>query len=176
MRRKKVSGTADYIIPIGVIGLGALVLYKMGIFSGTATGTGANNGVAEAQTVQSWTTAYNQSVQSTPQQLSDTQLNSMILEMLQDANSNTSIFAGSSYQEDIVTQMSNLGNITDLNRLGMLWGVRAVPTSQFNLCNTLDIDCTKIDLGAFLKVTLTADQLAEVNQDLAGNGISYTFS
>ena len=176
MARRKVSGTADYIFPIGLLGIVAFVLYKMGIFGGTATGTGSNNAATAANTTATWTAAYNSSVQSTPQSLPDTTLNSMVTEMLSDANSNSSIFSGSSYQEDIVTQMSNLDNITDLYRLGMLWGTRAVPTSDFNLCNTLDIDCAQLDLGAFLKVTLSADQLSQVNQDLQGNGINYSFT
>jgi hypothetical protein len=173
---KKVSGAADYILPLGLIGVAVFVLYKMGIFNGTFTGTGGNNAATAANTTATWTSAFNTSAQSVPQSLPDTTLNSMVTEMLADANSNTSIFSGSTYQADIVTQMSNLDNITDLYRLGMLWGTRAVPTSDFNLCNTLDIDCAQLDLGAFLKVTLTADQLAQVNQDLAGNGINYTFT
>ena len=40
MRRKKVSGTADYIIPLAVVGLGVFVLYKMGLIGGNSGGGG----------------------------------------------------------------------------------------------------------------------------------------
>jgi hypothetical protein len=173
---KKVGSTADYIIPIGLLALAGLVLWKLGIFNGTATGTGANNKLNNDTTAASaaadWATAGGAAAQT----ISDTQINSMIGAIMSDIGSNTSIFSGSSYQNDVVNQMSNLGSMADLMRMYMLWGTRAVPTQEFNLCNTLDIDCSTVDLGTALHVTLTPAQLATVNQDLAGNGINYVFN
>jgi hypothetical protein len=176
MGHRKVSGAADYIIPIGIVGIAAFALYKFGLFSGGGSGTGGNNAAQSGNVATAAQQAFTQSSTTIPQSIPDTQLNSMIGIMLNDASENTSIFSGSSYQEDIVNQVSLLNNITDLYRLISLWGTRAVPTSQFTLCNTLDLDCSTLDFGTFLKVTLTADQLSEVNNDLAGNGINYSFS
>lgn len=176
MARRKIAGPADYIIPLGLIGIAAFALYKMGLFSGGGSGTGGNNTTQTANVQSAADKAFAQSAASVPQSIPDTQLNSMIGIMLNDATENTSIFSGSSYQEDIVNQMSELNNITDLLRLIDLWGTRAVPTTEFTLCNLIDIDCSKLDFGTFLKVTLSSDQLNEVNQDLSGNGIDYQFT
>lgn len=41
MARKKISGTADYIVPLAVVGLGIFALYKLGIIgSGSGSGGG----------------------------------------------------------------------------------------------------------------------------------------
>jgi hypothetical protein len=40
---KKMSGTADYIIPLAVVGLGVFVLYKLG-FIGNSSGSGSGGG------------------------------------------------------------------------------------------------------------------------------------
>lgn len=173
---KKVSGFADYVLPIGILGLAAFALWKLGIFNGTATGTGANNKLNNATTNTTATADWTSAGGAASQTLSDTEINSLIGAIVADIGANTSIFSGSSYQQDIVNQMSELGSLADLYRMYMLWGTRAVPTQEFNLCNTLDIDCSTVDLGTALHVTLTPAQLATVNQDLAGNGINYVFN
>jgi hypothetical protein len=38
MAKRKVSGAADYIIPVGVVALGVWGLYKLGIFGGSGSG------------------------------------------------------------------------------------------------------------------------------------------
>jgi hypothetical protein len=38
MGRKKISGFADYIIPLGVVGLGVFVLYKLGFLGNSGSG------------------------------------------------------------------------------------------------------------------------------------------
>jgi hypothetical protein len=43
---RRVSGTADYIIPLGVIGLGVFALYKLGLIGSGATG-GPASGLAQ---------------------------------------------------------------------------------------------------------------------------------
>jgi hypothetical protein len=40
MPKRKISGAADYIIPLGVLGLGVLILYKLGVFGGSSSGPG----------------------------------------------------------------------------------------------------------------------------------------
>lgn len=176
MAKRKVSGFSDYIIPLGVVGAIVFALYKMGIFNGTATGTGANNKLNNDTTAATAAADFATAGGASAQTISDTQINSMIGAIMSDISANTSIFSGSSYQNDIVDQMSNIGSLADLMRMYQLWGTRAVPTQEFNLCNTLDIDCSTVDLGTALHVTLTPAQLATVNQDLQGNGVNYVFN
>jgi hypothetical protein len=173
---KKMSGAADYIVPVGLIGLAAFVLYKMGIFSGTATGTGSNSATTTATTTSVNNAAYTQSAATVAQSVPDTTLNAMIQTMFSDYLSSTSIFAGSSYGDDIVSQMGNLGNITDLYRLIQLFGTRAMPASGVNLCNTIDLDCPQVDFGTFIHNALSASQITDLNNLIQANGINYTFS
>lgn len=172
---KKVGSAAEYIIPIGLLGLVAFALYKSGILTGTFTGTGGNNQKTADTTTTVANAAYTASSQTTPQSIPDTTLNSMINSMWSDWYSSTSIFAGSSYGDDIVSQMSQLTNITDVYRIIQLFGTRAMPPNGFNLCNAIDVDCPQVDFGTFLKTALSTSQLATVNSDLAGNGIDYQF-
>jgi hypothetical protein len=39
-KSRKMAGTADYIIPLGIIGLGVFVMYKLGLFSPSGAGSG----------------------------------------------------------------------------------------------------------------------------------------
>lgn len=169
------SGAADYIIPIGLIAIVGYALYKSGILTGTFTGTGGNNQKTTDVTTTAANAAYTASAQTTPQSIPDTTLNSMINSMFNDYLASTSIFAGSSYGDDIVSQMSQLVNITDVYRIIQLFGTRAMPAPGVNLCNTIDIDCPQVDFGTFLKQALSTSQLATLNSDLAGNGIDYQF-
>lgn len=173
---KRISGAAEYIVPIGLLGIAAFVLYKMGIFSGTATGTGSNSASALANTTSVTTAAYTQSAATVAQEVPDTTLNTMIQTMFSDYLSSTSIFAGSTYGDDIVTQMGNLANITDLYRLMQLFGTRSMPASGVNLCNTVDLDCPQVDFGTFIHNALSASQIADLNAMMADSGIDYTFS
>jgi hypothetical protein len=174
--RSKVSGAADYIIPLGFIGIAGFIAWKMGLFSGTITASGQTNSTAAANTAATTAAAFKASSQAIPQSLTDTQLNSMVNTIMADYNSNGDIFSGTTYTDDIVTQMSNLDNITDLYRLMMLFGTQPVSTAYISLCSEFGYDCEQLDLGSFLKVVLTSDQLAQVNDDLAGNGIDYVFT
>lgn len=173
---KKMGAAADFIIPIGLLGIAAFVLYKMGLFSGTATGTGANNAQQNANVTSAANAAYTASAAQVPQSLTDTQLNTIIGNILSDAEENTSMFSGSSYQEDIVTQMGTLVNITDLYRLIQLWGTRNAAGASGSVCDLIDIDCTAVDFGTFIHATLSAAQITDLNQLLSANGINYTFN
>jgi hypothetical protein len=176
MARRKVGSSSDWILPVGLLGIAAFVLYKMGIFSGTATGTGANNAQQNANVTAAAASAYATSAAQVPQSLTDTQLNTLIGNMLNDAEENTAIFSGSSYQQDIITQMGQLVNITDLYRLVQLWGTRNASGASGSICDLIDVDCTAVDFGTFIHATLTSDQISQLNQLLQANGINYTFS
>ena len=180
---KRMAGASDYIIPIGLVGLAAFIAYK--IFGGTggagtglstSPGTSTNNAATNATTTSVSASAYTASAATTPQIVPDTTLNTMIQSMWNDWLSSTSVFAGSSYGDDIVTQMGGLGNITDLYRLIQLFGTRAMPPSGVNLCNTLGLDCPQVDFGTFIHQALDTSQLADLNTLLQTNGIEYTFN
>jgi hypothetical protein len=175
MRRKNISGTYDWILPVGLLGLGGWALYKFVLGPG-ATGTGANNQQQAANVTSANAQAYQQAAAAQPQVLTDQQLNSIIGNMLKDAESNTSIFSGSSYQQDIISQMGQLVNTTDLARLNQLWGTRNAAGASGSICDLVDVDCTAVDLGTFIHATLTASQIMQLNQLLAANGINYQFS
>jgi hypothetical protein len=177
MARKKMSGVADYIVPLGIVGLAAYVLYKMGLFNGSLFDlSGGNNGKAAAQTSAIAHSAFTASAAKVPQSLDDTTLNTMLNTIISDAGNNCNIGSGTGPTDDIVSQLSNLDNITDLYRLMDLWGTRAMGTSCWGPCATIGVDCSQQDFGTFLHNILSTDQLASVNEDLGGNGINYTFN
>jgi hypothetical protein len=175
MAKKKIYGASDYIIPLGIIGILGWIAYEWFI-SGNGTGTGQQSAAQNANVTAADAAAYNASAAQIPQSIPDTQINSMIGVMMSDAEENTSMFSGSSYQQDIITQMGQLGNITDLYRLIMLWGTRDVAGASGSICDLIDVDCTAVDFGTFIHATLSASQLQQLNQNLQNNGINYAFS
>jgi hypothetical protein len=61
---KKMSGTADYIVPLAVVGLGVFALYKLG-FLGSGSGSGSGSGILPS--LQSSSTATQQATLATIQ-------------------------------------------------------------------------------------------------------------
>jgi hypothetical protein len=183
MPRGSVSGAADFILPVGILGIGVFVLYKMGLFGGSGNSTSpllsnsvANN-TAVANTATTAQAAYAASAATVPQSLSDTELNTIVQNITSDVQQDAALGSGTQYTDDIVNQMSELNNITDLYRLMVLFGTQAANTGSWvSLCSTFGFNCSQLDLGSYLKVVLSASQLAEVNQDLSGNGINYVFT
>jgi hypothetical protein len=177
MARRRISGPADYIIPLGVVTLGVFVLYKIGFFNGSLFDlSGGNNSKTNAQTSAIAHAAFTNSAAQVPQSLTDSTLNAMVNTIINDASNNCNLGSGTTYTDDIVAQLSNLDNITDLYRLMDLWGTRSMGTSCWGPCATVGVDCVQQDLATFLHGILSADQLATVNQDLQGNGIDYSFT
>jgi hypothetical protein len=183
MARRKMGDASSYVLPIGLVVIAGFLAYKFlggsggaGTGLSTSPGTGTNNTNTNSTTTSINQTAYTQSAATVAQATPDTTLNAMIQTMWNDWLSSTSIFAGSSYGDDIVSQMGNLQNITDLYRLIMLFGTRAMPPSGFNLCNAIGLDCPQVDFGTFIHQALSTSQIADLNSSLSGNGINYTFS
>jgi hypothetical protein len=181
MAKSKIGDAANYILPLGILGLAAFVLYKMGLFSGSAGDSNAKGAAAN------WHQMFLTSNATTPQSLTDAQLNAMVTQIVSDYNQSFSLvtkgvsfFTGSApITDDIVTQLSNLDNITDLYRLGDLFGTQALPTNSetsVTLCSELGMSCPLMDLGTFIHNALSPSQLALLNQDLVDNGINYSFS
>lgn len=170
------AGAADYILPLGIVGLAAFLMYKLGLFNGSFFDlSGGNNNKAAAQTSATAHAAFTQSAAAVPQSLTDSVLNSMVNTILNDASNNCNLGSGTTYTDDIVDQLSELDNITDLYRLMDLWGTRAMGTSCWGPCATIGVDCSQIDFATFIRSILSSSQLSSVNQDLNGNGINYSF-
>jgi hypothetical protein len=165
--RRKVSGGADYILPLGILAALGFVLYK---FLGPSAAGGANNAATDANTKAATDKAYTDSAASLPQSMPDTQLSSIATQIY-----NSASVGGTGDTDGIVNQLSLVNNTTDLYRLMQLFGTKAVGSGFFSTCSLLGFDCTSLDLASFVRSTLSTDQLATVNQNFAGNGINYQF-
>lgn len=172
-KRRTVSGTlsgiGDVIIPLGVVGILAAIAYKyFGPTPGAVT-SNTNNAQNTANTQTTADAAYKASSAVVPQSMSDTQLSSIATQI------SNSFMDGGSDTGTIIDQLSLVNNITDLYRLMQLFGTKANAPGMLSACYYLNINCQALDLASFVRAQLTADELAEVNQNFSGNGINYQF-
>jgi hypothetical protein len=165
--RGKVSGTSDYILPLGLLALVGYVAYK---FLGPSAAGASNNATATAQNATAADAAYTASAAAVPQSMDDVQLNSIATQIY-----NSATTGGTGDTDNVVYQLSLINNTTDFYRLWQLFGTKQMGASFFSTCSLLGFDCTALDLASFVKASLSTDQLATVNQNFEGNGIAYQF-
>jgi hypothetical protein len=179
--RKKISGAADYIVPIGLIGIVAFALYKMGIFSGTFSGSGANNqGTTDANASAASQAAAQAAAQGIKATLSPNEAASI-------ANSVYSLgvnASDTSALSQITNLLSQVNNIADLNAIIAAFGTKKIPsgdiTAWYNTCLSLGVNCTSVGLGTFIDSVYQAydpsgGYLSNLNQFLQDQGINYSF-
>ena len=168
-KKRAVGGTdySNYILPIGLVGVAAFAIYKL---LGPSAAAKANNASNEQNIKAANDAAYNASAAVLPQSMPDTQLASIATQIY-----NSAEVGGTGDIDNVIYQLSLINNTTDLYRLMQLFGTKQVGSGFFSTCSLLGFDCTSLDLDAFIRASLTPDQLATVNRNFNGNGINYQF-
>jgi hypothetical protein len=169
MHSQRVGGGADYILPLGLValaGIGLWMLFKNGNPLASSANS-ENNKQIDQQTTSTLQTAYTASAGSVPQSLQDTELNAMATTIYTDGLSGDTA--------DIVMQLSNVNNITDLYRLMQLFGTKQAAATFWSTCNLMGFNCQSLDLASYVHTVVSSDQLTQINQNFSGNGINYQF-
>jgi uncharacterized membrane protein YdcZ (DUF606 family) len=183
-KKKSIGDASGYILPIGIVAAIAFVLYKLGLFSGTATGTGANNAAA-TQTIAAGTA-------SSLQQLAAKGVTPSLTQAQAASIANNIFNAGIT-----VTDQSNAGVSTIFNLLAQCqndadiylimqnFGTRQVSNSSWSLCSLANINCDAIDLDSFVTGILNQANVPGLglsdlnfqlqNSELGPTGITYQF-
>lgn len=170
-RNVKISGTADYIIPLGVVGLGAFLLYKFGVF-GDGAGTGSNNqSLEDANAAAVDTTLTQQQTAGEVQTLSDLQLQGAA----------SSIYTMGTADSPDLYGIKNLlmqpQNLTDMTKLIKYFGTKAVGGSLLSFCQLFGYDCNKVDLAGFVQAVFqdNPDMINSINSYYQLQGIEFNF-
>jgi hypothetical protein len=175
---KKISGFEDYILPLGIIGLGAFVLYKMGFFtsgsiigpSGLTTNNAATtSGNASATTA----TAAQLAAQGVKPTISAIQAQSIVSTVYNTITNNPTDYYA------VENAIALCKNLADLNLVLQYWGTRSFNTgSWISLCGQYGLDCTALDLPGTINM-YSENGPYPVNTDLnsyfVAQGINYSF-
>jgi hypothetical protein len=179
LHSRKIGGTADYIIPLGVVGLGVFALYKFGLIGGS--GTAAAPGATTANNAS--TTAANQSATTATAAANAAAGITPTMSAIAAQGVASQIYtAGTADTPDLNAIQSLLMqplNIADLNQIIQYFGTKNVAssTSIFNMCYQYGYNCTAVDLSAFVNM-LYANQpgsLASINSYYTLQGINFQF-
>ncbi len=166
-RKKRISGTSDYILPIGILVGAYFILTKTGLFGGD---NGSNNEEID-KTTSDATASDLQKEQAAGgfQTVSDTQL----------ANAAAAIYtAGISDtidQDAIKWSIIQVNTNMDLLKLIQLFGTKKIAANAWSTCSLLGFNCQAVNLGAFVKVVLDNDHINDINNYLSAQGINYHF-
>ena len=177
---KNKLGSIDYtpIIVLGALFGGAYYLVKSGFFS---SGNDLNNGQLAEQNA----AAVNADLKAAQasgeqQQQSNTALQNIASSIYQFGTDTSQISVGGTLsdtaQSNIVDQMGLIGSLVDLLLVIKFFGTKNVGTHWYSICNSLGVGCTAVNLNDFFDVVLSKQNIALINQNLAGNGINYTFT
>jgi hypothetical protein len=164
------SKTADYqkyIIPVGAVVAGYLILKHFDLF-----GSGANtqnNDLNQATSA----AAVDQSLRDAAA-AGDRQ----ILTDAQAAGIANAVFqAGLSHDAYTAkVQLIQVDTLTDLLKVIKAFGTRNAAESSFSMCSMFGLDCQNYNLNAWLHTDFMDDQtLAQINNYLSAQGINYYF-
>ena len=166
---KKLSGVSDYILPVGLLIGGYLVLKNLGLLGGSS-----DQNISASQV--------SQSVSSSLSQLSALGVNPSYPDasFTSWANSIYSIGIASPGDASASNQVEQLLmqplNTADVYKLIGAFGVKSINTGSFlSLCALAKIDCGAMDLGAFVKAVMLPADLASVNSYYNLQNINYQF-
>lgn len=166
MARKKISGTADFIIPLGVLALLGYGLYKLGVFGNSGGGAGNPDATASAG-AQSLTAlaAQGQKPSLTTSQLE--QMANSIYEFLLESPPD---------QDSVVEQVEFVNNTADVVSLVNQFGNRKAQSlsSVVSDCYIIGLNCPQYTMGGLMHAVMDDDHIAEINQFFVDNGINYS--
>jgi hypothetical protein len=170
MKRVGAIEYEKYILPVGLVVAGYIILNKMGLLGGGANGsnnstTAANNAAATKADLAAATSAGGFQSSSN----SDTVLSGYATAIYQEGIQNPVD------QDAIVYNVINVNTLVDLLRLIQLFATKQVAQSAWDTCSLLGFNCTALDLGGFLNAVLDAGHLATINNYLTNQGINFQF-
>lgn len=154
-----------YIVPVALVVGGYLVAKKFGLFGSEAndnnnsqidstTAAGVNAALQAAQNAGDFAT------------LSDSQIAGM-------ASTIYTLGTSDGDTDTIKYTVIQCNTLTDLLNLIKAFGTKNVATSSFSTCALLGFNCTSVNLSGFLRATLTADQMNQINGYFSSMGINY---
>lgn len=163
MGRKTVNGSADWVVPVVLVG-GAIAalyfLFKKGI-----------PGLMESQANTQNNASIDQQQQAAAAKLPIAGQTRSDAEITGIADS---VFNGSDYS-DISRALSGLTNQADFNRLVQIFGTKQGSTSSLSTCALLGFNCQSFDLYGWVRGTLSASEINDLNALLSANGITSQF-
>jgi hypothetical protein len=185
MRRRKISGAADYILPIALVVGGGFLLYELfktgGLLNLTSGGGANNSGTAATNAAAAQTTANQLAAQGVSPTITATQAAS-VANTIYTTGLNATDSSACIAINNALTGAVN--NAADLNMIIAAFGTKNIPsgnvTSWYNTCISLGINCTAAGLGTFITAIYGAyDTTGQYLQNLDGflddQGINYQF-
>jgi hypothetical protein len=170
---KKVGSAADYIIPIGMVGVLGFIAWKFFGSGGGASSASANNqSVAAGVQASTAATAQQQAAAGETAHMSAVQQQGIA----------SQLYAIMSQSSPDLLQVQQLliqpATLTDLNAIIMYFGTKQVGSSGFNDCSLLGLNCSALDLPGGVTLTFSGDNmdyLGGVNSYYSAQGINYSF-
>jgi hypothetical protein len=158
------------IVPGVVIAGGYLLAKNIGLFGGAAA---SNNTAIAAQTAASNQQSLQQSIsQGSPKTLTDAQYNSLATDIF---NQGLSMVGqpSSRAQDQIALDFMTCQTTSDVYALKVAFGVKQAGDSFWSTCTWLNFNCTSYDLDSFVKASIDAAHLSQINNYFIGKGINY---
>jgi hypothetical protein len=184
MSRKKISGDYGWILPVGLLGLAAYLLYKFtGIFSGSGAAKNAEQATSTI-TAGTKTTLASLAAQGQVPTLTAAQGAALANDIFNAGLTvNTGGLFSSSNTSGVAQIMNDLiqcRNDADLYLIMSNFGTRQVSLDEWSMCSITGFECDALDLQSFVAnifnyAQIPGDQLADLNSQLASNGLTYQF-
>jgi hypothetical protein len=185
MAKRRVSGSADYILPIALVLGGGFLLYQLfksgGLLNLTSGGGANNTGTAATNTAAAQATAAQLAAKGVVATITADQAASV-------ANQIYTTGLGASDSSACIT-INNLltgaiTNAADLNMIISAFGTKNIPsgnvTSWYNTCISLGINCTAVGLGGFISAIYgaydtTGQYLQNLDSFLTAQNVNFQF-
>jgi hypothetical protein len=162
---------SKYILPVGLVVGGYLLLKNTSLFSSVKTGVTANNEATTAAT----RAALSSSIASAAaagdlQTITTAELTSLANDIF------TQGIASTPNQDQIERDIIQVNTLTDLLQMMSAFGTREANTgSVFSICAMTGFNCAALDMATFVRAALDQTHLQAVNSYLQAQNINYQF-
>lgn len=160
-----------YILPVGIVVGGYVLLKNTNLFSGITTGITANNQASANATNDALTKSIASAAASGDIQ---TITNAQAATLANDIQ--VKALLSTPDQDGIQRDIIQANTLTDLLQIMKAFGTREANTgSWFSVCAFTGLNCTSLDMATFVRMTLDQSHLAAVNSYLGAQGINFQF-
>lgn len=160
-----------YIIPVGVVVGGYVLLKSTNLFNGLKTGTTANNEASAAATAAALDNSIaNAKASGDFATITDAQASSLANDIyVQGVKSVPDL---DQMERDII----QANTLTDLLKMMKFFGTREANTGTwYSVCAFTGLNCTALDMATFVRNSLDASHIASVNSYLSAQNINFQF-